>query len=64
MNLVLSPDCHALELLGPQCCCRVAAVTLVSLLQTLARRQCWAYCIVFLLGQTEMATDTAWPVLP
>ena len=43
---------------------KVAAVTLISQQQTLARRQSWAYCIIFLLGQTETASDTAWCFLP
>lgn len=43
---------------------KVAAVTLISWQQTLARRQGWAYCIIFLLGQTETAPDTAWRFLP
>lgn len=43
---------------------KVATVTLISWWQTLGRRHSWAYCIIFLLGQTEIAVDTAWHFLP
>ena len=43
---------------------KVATVTLISWWQTLGRRHRWAYCIIFLLGQTEIAVGTAWHFLP